>query len=58
MTAAVRGSPMNDEIIARTPATRWGKADEIMGASIFLASRGGDYMTGATLPVDDGYSVY
>jgi 2-deoxy-D-gluconate 3-dehydrogenase len=58
MTAAVRGSPMNDEIIARTPAKRWGRADEVIGATVFLASRGADFITGATLPVDGGYSVY
>jgi 2-deoxy-D-gluconate 3-dehydrogenase len=58
MTAAARGSPMNDEIIARTPAKRWGRADEIIGATVFLASRGADFITGATLPVDGGYSIY
>jgi 2-deoxy-D-gluconate 3-dehydrogenase len=58
MTAAVRSSPMNDEIIARTPAKRWGQSDEIIGATVFLASRGADFITGATLPVDGGYSVY
>ena len=58
MTAAVRSSPMNDEIIACTPAKRWGRADEIIGATVFLASRGADFITGATLPVDGGYSVY
>jgi 2-deoxy-D-gluconate 3-dehydrogenase len=58
MTAAVRSSPMNDEIIARTPAKRWGKADEIVGATVFLASRAADFVTGVTLPVDGGYSVY
>jgi 2-dehydro-3-deoxy-D-gluconate 5-dehydrogenase len=58
MTVAVRSSPMNDEIIARTPAKRWGKADEIIGATVFLASRGADFITRATLPVDGGYSVY
>ena len=58
MTAAVRSSAMNDEIIARTPAKRWGKADEIIGATVFLSSRGADFITGATLPVDGGYSIY
>jgi 2-deoxy-D-gluconate 3-dehydrogenase len=58
MTRAIRGSPMNDEIIARTPAKRWGKIDEIIGASVFLSSRGADFITGTTLPVDGGYSVY
>jgi 2-deoxy-D-gluconate 3-dehydrogenase len=58
MTAAVRSSPRNDEIIARTPAKRWGKSEEIIGATVFLASRGADFITGVTLPVDGGYSVY
>lgn len=58
MTAAIRTTPMNDEIIARTPAKRWGKADELIGATVFLASRGADFITGATLTVDGGYSVY
>lgn len=45
-------------VLARTPAKRWGKSDEIIGATVFLASRGADFITGATLPVDGGYSVY
>jgi 2-deoxy-D-gluconate 3-dehydrogenase len=57
MTAAVRSSPMNDAILARTPAGRWGKSEEIIGAAVFLASRGSDFITGVTLPVDGGYSV-
>jgi 2-deoxy-D-gluconate 3-dehydrogenase len=57
MTAAVRNSPRNDAILARTPANRWGKSDEIIGAAVFLASRGADFITGVTLPVDGSYSV-
>jgi 2-deoxy-D-gluconate 3-dehydrogenase len=48
---------MNDAILARTPANRWGQPDEIIGAAVFLASRGADFITGVTLPVDGGYSV-
>jgi 2-dehydro-3-deoxy-D-gluconate 5-dehydrogenase len=58
MTAAIRDSPMNDAILARTPAKRWGKSDELIGATVFLASRGADFITGVTLPVDGGYSIY
>jgi 2-deoxy-D-gluconate 3-dehydrogenase len=57
MTARVRESPMNDEILLRTPAGRWGQADEVSGAAIFLASRAADFITGVTLPVDGGYSI-
>jgi 2-dehydro-3-deoxy-D-gluconate 5-dehydrogenase len=57
MTAGVRNSPMNDAILSRTPAGRWGKSEELIGAAVFLASRGADFVTGVTLPVDGGYSV-
>jgi 2-deoxy-D-gluconate 3-dehydrogenase len=57
MTAAIRSSPMNDAILARTPAKRWGSPDELIGAAVFLASRGAGFITGVTLPVDGGYSV-
>jgi NAD(P)-dependent dehydrogenase (short-subunit alcohol dehydrogenase family) len=52
-----RSSPMNGEIIARTPAKRWGKSDEIIERPFFFRL-GADFITGATLPVDAGYSVY
>ena len=58
MTAAVRSSPMNDDLLARTPAKRWGKPDELIGATVFLASGAADFVTGVTLPVDGGYSIY
>jgi 2-deoxy-D-gluconate 3-dehydrogenase len=57
MTDAVRSSPMNDAILARTPAKRWGKSEDVIGAAVFLASHGADFITGVTLPVDGGYSV-
>jgi 2-deoxy-D-gluconate 3-dehydrogenase len=60
MTAPVRSADMkemNDEIIARTPAARWGDPDELVGTAIFLASRASDFVTGTMIPVDGGYSV-
>jgi 2-deoxy-D-gluconate 3-dehydrogenase len=57
MTARVRDSPMNEEILLRTPAGRWGRPDEVSGAAVFLASRAADFITGTTLPVDGGYSI-
>jgi 2-deoxy-D-gluconate 3-dehydrogenase len=58
MTAPVRTeemAAMNDEIIARTPAGRWGQPDELIGAAIFLAARASDFVTGEVLRVDGGY---
>jgi 2-deoxy-D-gluconate 3-dehydrogenase len=60
MTAPVRSpelKEMNDEIIARTPAARWGDPDELVGTAIFLASRASDFVTGTMIPVDGGYSI-
>ena len=57
MTAPARTSPMNEAILARTPANRWGQPDELIGAAVFLASAASDFVTGITLPVDGGYSI-
>jgi NAD(P)-dependent dehydrogenase (short-subunit alcohol dehydrogenase family) len=43
-----------DEVGNRVPAGRIGTAEDMAGAAIFLASRAGDYVIGATLPVDGG----
>lgn len=60
MTAPVRSpelKEMNDEILLRTPAGRWGQTDELIGTAIFLASRASDFVTGALIPVDGGYAI-
>lgn len=61
MTAMARENPdwadFNKMILARTPANRWGQADETAGAAVFLASHAADFITGVTLPVDGGYSI-
>ena len=46
-----------DLINRRIPMGRWGNASELQGAAVFLASRASDYVTGAVLTVDGGYSV-
>ena len=45
------------EIITRTPAGRFGSADECAGTAVFLASRASDFVTGATICVDGGYAI-
>jgi 2-dehydro-3-deoxy-D-gluconate 5-dehydrogenase len=57
MTAPVRTTPMNDEILARTPAGRWGQPEEVAGAAVYLASRASDFVTGDTIRVDGGYAI-
>ncbi len=43
-----------DEVAKRVPAGRIGDSDDMAGAAIYLASRAGDYVVGATLTVDGG----
>ena len=43
-----------DEVAARIPAGRIGVDDDMAGAAVYLASRAGDYVVGATLVVDGG----
>jgi 2-deoxy-D-gluconate 3-dehydrogenase len=60
MTAAVRTDAMkamNDEIVARTPAGRWGLPEDVAGAAVFLASHASDFVTGETIRVDGGYAI-
>jgi NAD(P)-dependent dehydrogenase (short-subunit alcohol dehydrogenase family) len=45
-----------DEVAKRIPARRIGTDEDMAGAAIYLASRAGDYVVGATLVVDGGVS--
>jgi len=42
---------------ARTPAGRWGDAEELVGAAVFLASAASDFVNGQVLIVDGGISA-
>ena len=48
---------MNERVLSRTPAGRWGVADDLSGIAAFLGSSGSDFITGAVIPVDGGYSA-
>ena len=45
-----------EEVARRIPARRIGTDEDMAGAAIYLASRAGDYVVGATLVVDGGIS--
>jgi 2-dehydro-3-deoxy-D-gluconate 5-dehydrogenase len=48
---------LDDKVLNRTPAGRWGTPADIRGAAIFLASPASDFVTGASLVVDGGFSA-
>lgn len=50
-------SGLHERVLQRTPAGRWGDADDLAGIAVFLSSRASDFITGAAIPVDGGYSV-
>ena len=55
-TAPIRvdGHPFNEFIISRTPAGRWGDPEDLVGATIFLASKASDFVNGQIIYVDGG----
>ncbi|MFE5144297.1 SDR family oxidoreductase [Streptomyces fagopyri] len=55
-THALRINPIRSRaILSRIPAGRWGTADDLTGATVFLASDASAYVHGTVLPVDGGW---
>ena len=48
---------LHERVLARTPAGRWGVPDDLSGVAVFLAAPASDFVTGAALPVDGGFSA-
>ncbi|UJF36342.1 SDR family NAD(P)-dependent oxidoreductase [Paenibacillus hexagrammi] len=46
------------EIVARTPLGRVGELEELVGPAVFLVSDAANYVTGQTLFVDGGMTIY
>ncbi|GAA1447901.1 SDR family oxidoreductase [Leifsonia poae] len=55
-TQALQDDPdRSRSILERIPAGRWGDAEDLGGAAVFLASDAARYVSGAILPVDGGW---
>ncbi len=55
-TAALRQDPVRQQqILARIPAGRWGRPEDLKGAAVFLASEASAYIHGTVLLVDGGW---
>lgn len=50
--------PFDSFILAKTPAGRWGEAEDLMGPAVFLASSASDFVNGHILYVDGGILAY
>lgn len=48
---------LNERVVARTAAGRWGQPKDLAGTAVFLASSASDFVTGTAIPVDGGYSI-
>ena len=56
ITARTRSDPeLNRRVVEHIPAGRWGDPADLMGATVFLASRASDYVNGHVLVVDGGW---
>ena len=50
--------PLNEAILKRTPARRWGTVEDLAGIAVYLASDASRFHTGDTIRVDGGYSIF
>ena len=50
--------PFDQFIIAKTPAERWGKPEDLAGPAVFLASDASNFVNGHILYVDGGILAY
>ncbi|WP_429932974.1 SDR family NAD(P)-dependent oxidoreductase [Agrobacterium vitis] len=48
---------LDQKVMARTPAGRWGLGEDFEGITAFLAGPGSNFITGTAIPVDGGYSI-
>jgi NAD(P)-dependent dehydrogenase (short-subunit alcohol dehydrogenase family) len=59
LVAQLRNDPERfNFIVDRTPMGRWGQPEELAGIVIFLASRASDFITGQTIFIDGGWTIW
>jgi NAD(P)-dependent dehydrogenase (short-subunit alcohol dehydrogenase family) len=51
----LEGTPRGHELLMRTPMGRFGQANEVAGAAVYLASDAASFVTGQTLVIDGGF---
>ena len=59
LVASLRNDPERFRFInERTPMGRWGQPEELEGTLVWLASRASDFVTGQTVYVDGGWTIW
>lgn len=58
LTAGMRDhAALSERLLGQTPMGRFGKAEELVGAAVFLASPASSYVTGQSIVVDGGWTA-
>ncbi len=55
MTAEIKGSPLENALVRRTPSGRLGDTKDIIGTCLYLVSAASDHVTGVCIAIDGGY---
>jgi NAD(P)-dependent dehydrogenase (short-subunit alcohol dehydrogenase family) len=55
LNRALLNSPRGQELLMRTPMVRFGTAEEVAGAAVYLAAESSRFVTGQILAVDGGF---
>ncbi len=54
-SALIMGTPRGNELLKRTPMARFGRAEELVGLAVLLASDAASFLTGQCIAVDGGF---
>lgn len=57
MTAEIKGSPLEDALVRRTPSGHLGDTKDIIGTCLYLVSPASNHVTGVCIAIDGGYVV-
>ena len=55
MTAELKGSPLEQVMVRRTPSGHLGETKDLIGTCVYLVSSASDHVTGVCIPVEGGY---